>query len=352
MRCHGVLIRKYQWIAGLLLLIFATACVPNVERLKEKGDVDSLIEIIESDSGAYDEKVNAVIALGELGDKKAIEPLIEDLYYSEYGTGDNPYNEVIKESLIILGENHPDEIVDYLIESGLYKGRLSDEPDRANDLMEVIIKIGPVIIDPLIAAVTINENDYLELYTLTIFSEIGSSIVPILEETYSQDPESLFLREALSNAAGYHSVKAAAEAVCQGQTIPYAADYDLSTTVNRGVYVAGITSFNINNIYLEAYANHKAEKTHLLQVVFCFDEEAVLIETCTYMNGPDIERYQSKYHVSIVCAKTGEIIAKNTFISEPPRECNQTEDFDLKVLKGTFNHGQIVEWLSQTVDPD
>ncbi|MCJ7695974.1 MAG: hypothetical protein MUO40_11205 [Anaerolineaceae bacterium] len=346
MRNHSGKMRKFQWIFGLLLLILATACAPNIERLKKKGDVDKLIEIIEIDLGAYTDRVDAVIALGELGDKKAIEPLIEDLYYSEFSTNSNPYNDVIKESLMILGENYPEEIIGYLIESGLYKGGI--DPKRAIDLREILIKIGPVIVDPFLDAVAVNENDVLEQYALSIFLKFDSSIIPILEEAHNNDPESLFIREALNNAAGYHSVTVAAEAVCQGRTIPYAADYDPSMQGNRGVYYGGIEW--IGNDIAKEYSNDVAEKVALLQVVFCFDEEAVLIETCTYM-GPNIERYQKKYNISIVCAKTGEILAENTFTSEPPRECKQSEVFDITKLNGAFDYGPIVEWLRQTVEP-
>jgi len=347
MRSRSVKMRKFQWIFGLLILIFATACAPNIERLKKKGDVDKLIEVIEGDSNPYTmtrEMYDAAIALGELGDKKAIKPLIGSLR-DDAGLRINnvSYNDVVKESLILLGENNPEEIIDYLNESGVYTG----DSKRADAIKEVLIEIGPILVDPFLDAV--KENTRLEDYALEIFSEFGSSIMPILEEAHNNDPESLFIREALNDASGYRYVTNAAEAVCRGRTIPYAADYDPSMQGNRGVYIVGI-EIKYNNDVWEEYSNDLADKTHLLQVVMCFDEEAVLIETCGYL-GPNIERYQNKYNVSIVCAKTGEILAEKTFTSEPPRECKQTEHFDVKVLKGAFDYSQIVEWLRQFVEP-
>ncbi len=343
--------KKIHLIFILIFLIFAAACVPNVARLKEKGDVERLIEIIESDWKQSNwDRYDAAIALGEMGDKRAIVPLIEDLtYFRGFSRNGISYNDVIIESLIRLGEQYPAEIVDYVIGSGLYKGIWSEESERADDLSEVLIEIGPVIVVPLMAAVKAHQGDGAEQYALAILSEFDESIVPILEEAHNADPESAVIREALNNAAGYANIKMAAEAVCQGLTLPYAADYDPAGQGNRGVYIVGIET-PWNNAVWEAYADDLADKTHLLQVVFCFEEIPVLIETCTYY-GPNIDRYQNKADVTIVSAKTGEIIAENIFTSEPPRECQQEEDKELVLLEGVLDYDPIVEWLGQYVAP-
>ena len=354
MRNHRENKRKIQWLFVLLLFLFTTACAPNIERLKKQGDVDGLIEIIESDwKQNNDDRYDAAIALGELGDKKAIKPLIESLRYDRgFSINGVSYNDVIKESLLILGENNPEEIIDYLSESGVYKGVYSGDSERADDIKEVLIEIGSAVVEPFIAAV--NENGAMEEYALEIFSEIGSSIKPILEEAYKIDPESYFIKKALNDASGYRSVEAAAEAVCQGRTIPGAAAFDPSAEAYQGVYIVGAgekwdADFS-NDVIWDAYSADLARQTETLQVVFCFDfKEAILIETCSYYLAPDIDRYQNVYNVSIVRATTGEIIAEKEFTSDLPRECQETEPVSLTVLNGDLDFGQIIEWLNECI---
>ena len=51
---------------------------PNIEKLKEKKDVESLIKALQY-KGDLDVRSEAVEAVGKIGDKRAVEPLIQAL---------------------------------------------------------------------------------------------------------------------------------------------------------------------------------------------------------------------------------------------------------------------------------
>ncbi len=88
------------------------------------------------------------------------------------------------------------------------------------------------------------------------------------------------------------------------------------------------------------------------ELVVCIHyEESILLETCTYADGPDIERYQQKYNVAVQHALTGELIAEEIFLGMLPRECMTTERYDITSLSGGIDFAPIIEWLRQFVEP-
>jgi HEAT repeat protein len=66
----------------LLAVFMITACAPNIERLKEKGNVEKLIKAL-SYERSPEIRVEAALALGELGESEARNPLIELLANDE-----------------------------------------------------------------------------------------------------------------------------------------------------------------------------------------------------------------------------------------------------------------------------
>jgi len=62
-------------------LIVITGCEPNIAKLKSKGDIDGLIKAL-SYGNKYEHvgiRSDAAIALGEIGNPQAVEPLIAAL---------------------------------------------------------------------------------------------------------------------------------------------------------------------------------------------------------------------------------------------------------------------------------
>jgi hypothetical protein len=86
------------------------------------------------------------------------------------------------------------------------------------------------------------------------------------------------------------------------------------------------------------------------QLVACIGAETQqTIEVCHY-NGPDITRYTNQLAVRLVEARNGRTIASQTFTGDPPRECRQTEDYDLTRLEGPEIDLSVVQgWLSSYV---
>lgn len=94
-----------------------------------------------------------------------------------------------------------------------------------------------------------------------------------------------------------------------------------------------------------------AEDTELVACVGRL--EKYVIQTCTYRGGSDVTRYGYRRQVTLVTARTGEIIASETFAGEPPRSCRQTEERSVRTLKGSklVDPDEVWGWLSEYVVP-
>jgi hypothetical protein len=87
------------------------------------------------------------------------------------------------------------------------------------------------------------------------------------------------------------------------------------------------------------------------QLVACVDEEQERsIEVCLY-NGPSITRYRYTVSVRLVQARTGAEVASTTVHGSMPRECRQTEDYDLTRLAGDHvPFAAVEEWMRVRVE--
>ncbi len=73
------------------------------------------------------------------------------------------------------------------------------------------------------------------------------------------------------------------------------------------------------------------------------------IEECRY-NGPNIIRYRYATAVTLYSATTGQRIADVTLRGADPRECQQSEQWDLTELHGEkVSTDEIIGWLEQHV---
>ena len=87
-------------------------------------------------------------------------------------------------------------------------------------------------------------------------------------------------------------------------------------------------------------------------VVVVEGQEAVEIETCPYIGGPPITRYQYHMAVCVYSAKTGELVVTETFIGELPAECPQTAPQEQTTIYGERVSFEVFqEWLADLVNP-
>jgi len=91
------------------------------------------------------------------------------------------------------------------------------------------------------------------------------------------------------------------------------------------------------------------------ELVACFgDIERDLIETCSYAGGAAIKRYRFGAQLTLVEARTGEVVATKWFWGDPPRACKQSEDRSVRSLKGDkeIDMAAVEAWLSAYVLDD
>lgn len=145
---------------------------PDVSKMKAKRDVKGLVNALSYDK---DEAVrrDARLALLEMGDPRAVEPLIV-LLKSKDGSG----RKVAMELLGVLGDARAVEpLIDELLDE-----HLNPYPEVVNALC----KIGAAAVEPLIAALK-NENKFTREAAVEILSKLG--------DTRAVDPLIVVLKE-------------------------------------------------------------------------------------------------------------------------------------------------------------
>ncbi len=87
------------------------------------------------------------------------------------------------------------------------------------------------------------------------------------------------------------------------------------------------------------------------QLVACVDpEQEREIEVCAY-DGPDITRYRYEESLRLVGARTGATVASTVLEGNDPRECQQTEPYDLTRLAGDpVSFAAAEDWLRAYVE--
>ena len=278
-------------VAPIICTIF-TACGKSV---------DSLIKELEHPDSNVRE--SAALALRDTGDSKAVEPLIEALNDESY--------EVRDAAAEALGQIGDPRAVDPLIKA------LNDEAWQVRMIAAYALGyIGdPRAVESLIEA--INDDD----------SKVREGVAYALGKLGEPIPASIFSQ------------------VCEGTGIPQAAAY-------QG---------NIHPVVLLDSGGHIHEWSKDMptewvttkeetQLVACLERKANEIETCQYEDAPSITRYRYTLDVVLREAKTGEIVASTTLYGSLPRPCEQTEEYELTVLKGSdVSSEQLQEWLEEYV---
>lgn len=88
-------------------------------------------------------------------------------------------------------------------------------------------------------------------------------------------------------------------------------------------------------------------------VVIVGEIESIVLETCHYYTGPDVERIAFYRHVELIEAKTGEMVAETTLYGPGPRPCMKFELESTTAIYGSgVSFGQLKEWLESYVTAD
>lgn len=145
-------------------------------------------------------------------------------------------------------------------------------------------------------------------------------------------------------------IQQASKGVCGGETYPAAAAYSGVGLHPLVVSLADGERHSWNNDLPEAWFPAIAEQT---QLVACVGEPAeVRVELCEY-DGPDITRYRYDTRVWILEAKTGRVVAEQTFHGSEPRACGYSEDYDLTEIHGIeVGYSDVESWLKQYIESE
>jgi hypothetical protein len=81
--------------------------------------------------------------------------------------------------------------------------------------------------------------------------------------------------------------------------------------------------------------------------------EKYVLQVCPYSGGTSTTRYAYRREVTVVSAKTAEIIDSATFKGEAPRACREWEERSLETLKRSkeLDRNEVLAWLSEYVVP-
>ena len=115
------------------------------------------------------------------------------------------------------------------------------------------------------------------------------------------------------------------------------------------ITTGGDRAQNLSSELMGSWVSSDIEGTEL---VVCIElEEDMLLQTCEYTGGPDIERYQQRYTVTVYEAMTGDVVDEGLFLGPYPRACREEEMIELVRLDGGIDFAPINVWLCQFVDP-
>ena len=143
-------------------------------------------------------------------------------------------------------------------------------------------------------------------------------------------------------------VQAALAPACSGQGVPEAAAYAGGGVHPVVLLSADGTSHSWSGDLPDEWY---PETVQTAQLVACVEEEQERsIEVCLY-NGPSITRYRYTVAVRIVEARTGGQVGSTVLQGSSPRECRQSEDYDLTRLEGSHvSFSAAADWMRTHVE--
>lgn len=130
--------------------------------------------------------------------------------------------------------------------------------------------------------------------------------------------------------------------VCRGEANPDAGRYrgdgpfHLVIAGSRGRQIAWSTRDAV----------WRADSVADTELVACVANQYNLIETCPYVGGPAIDRYETVSRVRVVTARTGRQVSSFQ-LSAQPRACRYSEPMSLTRLEGTVPFQQVSRRLAE-----
>jgi len=160
----------------LILALTATACAPNIDRLKERENVEKLIKALSYERNP-EVRADAASALGELGAQEALDPLITLLSDDEEATVRSAVAEA-------LGHIDGTKVIMPLIDA------LEDSSAVVQDSAETgLILCGEEAIDPMMTLLDSDDED-LRQSAINVLAGIGSpaamSLINVLNDRDEQ----------------------------------------------------------------------------------------------------------------------------------------------------------------------
>ncbi|MBG0784809.1 MAG: HEAT repeat domain-containing protein [Anaerolineaceae bacterium] len=148
-----------------ILCLLLGACVPKIEKLQEEGDTEAIIKLLGYKRNA-EVRMEAAVALGDMKEKDAIDPLLERL-------GDEDEN-VRAAAAVALGKIGDQSVISSLI------NQLKDESAVARDgAAQALVLFGVSAVDPLVGSLSNNAMDFRK-ELVHVLAEIGTPAIPSL----------------------------------------------------------------------------------------------------------------------------------------------------------------------------
>lgn len=182
MKLHNVLKIILFLIVIVITISLTIGCTPDVESLKDKGNVKGLVKALNYKSD-INISVGAAEALGEIGDKQAIGPLIEVLNTDRYGA--TALSAAAASALGKIGQPAVEPLMEEL------KGSVGS---RWITVKDALVQIGGPSIEPLIELLN-NKDSELRRRAALALGEIG--------DTRAIDALLLALNDEASNVREY-----------------------------------------------------------------------------------------------------------------------------------------------------
>jgi len=173
MKIHALRIYSKLFMVVIIILMIASACVPNVHRFEERGKVEKLIKALDYDRQSY-VREDAALALGKLGDEQAVEPLIRVLK-------DDEEPGVRCAAAEALGKIGDPSAVDPLIETCF-----DEDKSVQNMSITALLALGEPAIEGLIAQLGSDSSADRQI-VVEILSDFDTMAVPKLVEALSDD---------------------------------------------------------------------------------------------------------------------------------------------------------------------
>jgi len=132
--------------------------------------------------------------------------------------------------------------------------------------------------------------------------------------------------------------------VMRGKPAPQAAAYQKSQSPHRMVILD--TRGQIHDWHEKVRDEWQAESVEATElIIVCGKNIKTMIQHVTYAGAPAISRYRYDMDVSVIAAKTGELLAKKRFVSMP-RAVENVEAWELTALGGPVQFRNVIDWIT------